>query len=94
MSNFFDSNDFEVIGDDEIESVRRGRQPNPIAVELAGHLENVERGTNIRITKMTASTDAEKQANGQIIRNAAKMAGRKVGIRWSKSGVPQITVKI
>ena len=93
MTNFFDNDDFEVIPDSEVESIRRGRKPNEQAVELSAHLANFPVGQTIRVTKLQANSDKEKQANGTLIRNAAKLAGVKVSIRWTANRVPQITVK-
>lgn len=85
--------DFEVISESDVESVRRGRRPNDAAVDLAQRLANLKVGQIIRITVLTANTPAEKQANGYLIRSAAKLANVKVGIRWAPNGMPQVTIK-
>lgn len=85
--------DFEVISESDVESVRRGRRPNDAAVDLAMRLANLKVGQIIRIAVLTANTPAEKQANGYLIRSAAKLANIKVGIRWAPNGTPQVTIK-
>lgn len=87
---------FDFITADELETTRRGRQPNPVSVELAQVLESANKGDILRITSLTVdpNNDKEKTQVGNIIRSGARLAGRKVGINWSKSGVPQVTVKV
>ena len=85
--------EFEIIDDDEIEKQRRGRKPTPTAVALADVLADQPTGATLRIDSLAVYSDKEKQQTGNVIRNAAKLAGRKVTINWSKSGVPQVTLK-
>lgn len=90
MTDMFD---FDFIDDDEIEKQARGRKPNPTAVALSDVLRDVKPGQTLRISSLAVSTDKEKQQTGNVIRTAARLAGVKVQINWSKTGVPQVTIK-
>jgi hypothetical protein len=87
--------DFEVIPESAVEGGKRGRKPNAAALALADRLANAVKGDTIRVTALTVdpSDDKEKAAVANIIRSAGNILGRKVGIRWSPNGVPQITMK-
>jgi len=88
--------EFGFITADEMDTTRRGRKPNEVSLELARVLEGASKGDILRITSLTVdpADDKEKAQVGNIIRSAGRLAGRKVGINWSKAGVPQVTVKV
>jgi hypothetical protein len=84
---------FELISEDDVETTQRGRQPSQEAQAIAEILEPQSKGAIIRIEELRATNDADKVTKGNQIRSGAKIAGRKVGIRWSPAGVPQIEMK-
>lgn len=87
--------DFEVIPESAVEGIQRGRKPNAAALALADRLANVGKGETIRVSVLTVdpADEKEKAMVSNIIRSAGKVLGRKVGIRWSPNGVPQVTMK-
>lgn len=84
---------FETIEEAEVETLSRGRQPSESALQLSEFFNSMSKGQVVRIVELTAETKEEKTTHGNVIRSGAKIAGRKVGIRWSPAGVPQITMK-
>jgi hypothetical protein len=93
MDSMFSDDDFEFIDESEVESTRRGRKPNPAAIALSQGFANMAKGQTVRIARLTATTEGDRIKNGNLIRSGATLAGRKVGIRWSPAGVPQVTIK-
>jgi len=88
------TNDFEVVSEDTLEFSKRGRksQVNPALVEAIGKLRKGQAlklsGMKVDLTSPKAKT--EKARHSATIRQAGKQAGKKVAIRWSTSGVPQV----
>jgi len=91
MSEFFE---FEEINESEAEFNRRGRKSNAPA-ELVKALANLKVGKALRLTSFTVKP-SDKHAKKDIarisamIRSAGKLAGKRVRISWSPSGVPQV----
>lgn len=85
--------EFELITESEVESTRRGRKPSDAAQAIGAMLASHPRGTIIRISSLTAQGKTEQAKVGQQIRSGAALVGRKVGVRWSPAGVPQVTLK-
>lgn len=88
--------DFEFIDENEIEAVSRGRKTTAPA-ELVQALGAVPKGKVVVIKEFALDPTAEdyKTAKATVsatIRTAGKLAGVKVGIRWSPKGVPQVLV--
>ena len=88
------TNDFEVVSEDALEFSKRGRksQVNPALVEAIGKLRKGQAlklsGMKVDLTSPKAKT--EKARHSATIRQAGRQAGKKVAIRWSTSGVPQV----
>lgn len=88
--------DFEFIDENEIQAVRRGRKTTAPA-ELVKALGAVPKGKVVLIREFALDPTADdyKSAKSTVsatIRTAGKLAGVKVGIRWSPAGVPQVMV--
>jgi len=91
-----EKDDFEIIDESAVESVRRGR-PSTVSPELVEALRNLKAGKVIVLKKYAGNVTAEdygnhKQNVASSIRTAGTSAGVKVRIRWSPTGVPQVSV--
>jgi hypothetical protein len=87
---------FEVINESEMQFISRGRK-STVAPELVEQIKKLAKGKAIAVTSMKVTAKGneaktERARYGAQIRAAAKQAGRKVTIRWSVAGVPQIVV--
>jgi len=87
----------EVINEDEMEFVSRGRKSN-VPQALVDAISKLAKGKVARITSLkvdntskTAKTD--KARVSAVIRQAGKQAGKAVRIAWSQDGTPQVLVK-
>ena len=89
--------DFEIIDENEIEAVRRGRK-STVPAELVEALRTMPKGKAIRIADMALDPKSEDYKNDKasvsaILRSAGKQAGVEVAISWSSAGVPQVATK-
>lgn len=90
------NNEFEVVNEDTLEFSKRGRKSkvNPALVEAIGKLRKGQAlklsGMRVNLTDPKAKT--EKARVSATIRQAGKQAGKKVGIRWSTTGIPQVVL--
>lgn len=90
------SEDYEVVSESELEFARRGRKSSaPQALVTA--IAKMKKGQALKLSGMTVNLKApnaktEKARISAVIRSAGKQAGRKVGIRWSVAGVPQVII--
>lgn len=86
--------DFEFIDENEIEAVRRGRKTTAPA-ELVKALGEMPKGKAVKVNLLAQDpTDPDYKTNkataSATIRTAGKLAGVKVSIQWSPTGVPQV----
>jgi hypothetical protein len=89
--------EFEIIDESEIEAVSRGRKSN-IDPTLVKALAEMPKGKAIRVKGLALDPTHEdykndKASTSAVIRSAGKQAGVEVSIQWSRTGVPQVTVK-
>lgn len=88
---------FEFIDESDIEAVSRGRKSNA-SPELVKALATCPKGKAIRLSEFAGDiSDQEaykthKQNASATLRSAGKLAGVKVSIQWSPTGVPQVKV--
>jgi len=86
--------EFEEINESEAQFNRRGRKSSAPA-ELVKALTSLKAGKALRLTSFTVKPD-DKHAKKDIarisamIRSAGKLAGKRVRISWSPTGVPQV----
>lgn len=88
--------DFEIIGDDEVVSVKRGRK-STVDPQLVEALKSLPKGSAVRIKGMACDPKAPdyksaKATKSAQIRTAGKSAGLSVSVMWSPDGVPQVKV--
>jgi len=86
--------EFEEIPESEAQFARRGRKSSAPA-ELVKALTSLKAGKALRLTSFTVKPDdfhAKKDIAriSAMIRSAGKLAGKRVRISWSPSGVPQV----
>ena len=91
-SNF----EFEEIPENEAEFAKRGRKSNAPA-ELVKAIVSLKAGKVLRLTSFSVKPESPKAKNDRakfsaVIRSAGKLAGRKVAISWTPSGVPQVMI--
>lgn len=90
------TNDFEVVSEDTLEFSKRGRksQVNPALVEAISKLRKGQalKLSGMRVNLSDPKAKTEKARVSATIRQAGKQAGKKVGIRWSTNGIPQVVL--
>lgn len=85
---------FEEIPDGEAEFSQRGRKSSAPA-ELVKALTALKAGRTLRLSSFAVKPSDKKAKTDKarisaVIRSAGKLAGVKVQIAWSPSGVPQV----
>jgi hypothetical protein len=91
-------NKYQIIDESELEFVQRGRKSNA-DLELVDALRKLTKGKALALPSekvdMTSAVEVVKTEKARIsanLRSAGKLAGVKIAIRWSPSGVPQIAI--
>jgi hypothetical protein len=89
---------FQIIDEAELEFVQRGRKSNADP-ELVDALRKLTKGKALSVasekvdmTSPVAVVKTEKARVSANLRSAGKLAGVKIAIRWSPTGVPQIAI--
>jgi hypothetical protein len=91
-----DNFEFEEIPENEAEFAKRGRKSNaPQALVKA--IIGLKPGKVLRLTSFSVKPESPKAKTDRakysaVIRSAGKLAGRKVAISWTPSGVPQVMI--
>jgi hypothetical protein len=92
-----DEFEFEIIPEDEIQKVARGRKSN-VDPKLVEGLRNLKKGSAVRLPKMKCDPKSvdykkDKARVSANLRAAMKMAGHgKFGIVFTPDGIPQIKI--
>jgi hypothetical protein len=89
--------DIQIIGEDELEFVPRGRK-STVSPELVDALKKLPKGKAAKLTGMKINPKAEtaktdKARVGATIRSAATQAKVTVRIFWATDGTPQVVRK-
>lgn len=89
--------DYEIISDDEVVAVKRGRK-STVDPKLVETLKSAPSGSYIRATGLKCDPKSDKYRSDKAtksaqIRTAGKSAGVEVSVIWSPDGVPQIKIK-
>lgn len=87
--------DFEIISADQVETVKRGRKAN-VDPALVTALKTLKAGNVLAVTGLKCDPTAgdykkAKAKAGAHLRSAGRLAGVKVSVGWSPTGVPQVS---
>lgn len=88
--------EFEIISADQVEAVKRGRKAN-VDPKLVSALKTLKAGTVLAVKGMACDPKASDYAKakakaGAQLRSAGRLAGVKVSVAWSPTGIPQVSV--
>jgi hypothetical protein len=88
------TDNFEIVSEQDLEFSKRGRK-STVSPALVGAISKLKKGQGLKLTGMTVNPNSpkaktEKAKVSAQIRQAGKQAGKKVAIRWSANGTPQV----
>jgi hypothetical protein len=88
---------YEYIEETEVEVVKRGRKSS-VPTEVVDAIRNIPAGKTVKFTELALDpTDADykngKASVSAMLRQAGKMAGTEVSVRFTPAGIPQVTPK-
>lgn len=86
--------DFEFIDENDIQAVRRGRKTT-VPTELVEALRSMPKGKAVVVKDYALDPTSddyknEKASVSATIRKAGELAGVKVSIAWTPTGLPQV----
>ena len=90
------SDEFQIVSETDLEFSKRGRK-STVSPSLVSAIAKLRKGQGLKLTGMTVDPKSpkaktEKARVSAQIRQAGKMAGKKVAIRWSLNGIPQVVL--
>lgn len=86
---------YEYIEESEVEVVKRGRK-SQVPAEVVEAIRNIPAGMTVKLSEFALNPADEDYKNDKasisaMLRQAGKVAGMEVGIRFTPTGIPQVT---
>lgn len=87
---------FEIVSETDLEFTKRGRK-STVSPNLVSAISKLKKGQGLKLTGMAVDPKSPKAKTDKArvsaqIRQASRQAGKKVAIRWSLNGVPQVVL--
>ena len=88
------ADEFQIVSETDLEFSKRGRK-STVNPALVAAIAKLKKGQGLKLTGMTVNPNSpkaktEKAKHSAQIRQAGKQANKKVAIRWSATGIPQV----
>lgn len=89
---------FEYIDETEVEVVKRGRK-STVPAEVVDAIKGMPAGKVVKFTELALDPSDEDYKNHKaslsaMLRSAGQQAGRTVSIRFTPTGIPQVTAVV
>lgn len=87
---------YEIVSESDLEFSKRGRK-SMVSPNLVSAISKLKKGQGLKLTGMAVDLKSPKAKTDKArvsaqIRQASRQAGKKVAIRWSLNGVPQVVL--
>ena len=86
------ADNFEIVSETDLEFTKRGRK-STVSPNLVSAISKLKKGQGLKLTGMAVDPKSPKAKTDKARVSAQiRQAGKKVAIRWSISGVPQVVL--